>query len=231
MLWCAALLCLAGALVLLDKWTLGEFGFSQPIVGCPLLGLLFGDGATGLLLGTALQLVWIEALPLGGEKPLDYQSAGIVGATSYLFARRLGIGQDPGQWPTVQGQVLLVCLVLAALATILGQYADGRVRRINDCIYTMGMDARRPSGVFAAQFLAFVPALLRGILVIAFFLLAMRIIMPYLHYLPRLSSGELLLCPLAIGIAGLFKLFYRRRLTPLFAVGVVLSAILWVFWK
>jgi mannose/fructose/N-acetylgalactosamine-specific phosphotransferase system component IIC len=71
-------------LLLLDKWAFGEFGLSQPIVSCPLIGLIFGDFTTGLFLGVALQLVWIDALPLGAGKPLDYQSAGVVSITSYF---------------------------------------------------------------------------------------------------------------------------------------------------
>jgi len=227
----AALLSLAGALVLLDKWTFGEFGISQPIVGCPLLGILFGDFGTGMFLGTALQLVWIESLPLGGEKPLDYQSAGVVGITSFFFARRL-LGSEPSlAWFGLEHKVLFACLILAALATIIGQYADDRLRRVNDGIYTLGSRATRASGVVGAHLLAFLPALLRGALVTGLFLLLTWLVLPVVHRLPDFTRDELLLCPLAIGIAGLVKLFYRRERIPLFAAGVVASGVLWALWR
>jgi mannose/fructose/N-acetylgalactosamine-specific phosphotransferase system component IIC len=227
----AALLSLAGAVVLLDKWTFGEFGISQPIVSCPLLGILFGDFGAGMFLGTALQLVWIESLPLGGEKPLDYQSAGVVGITGFLLARRLWLPQPAQAWLAVEHRVLFACLILAALATIVGQFADDRLRRVNDGIYALGDRATRPAGVIAAHLLAFLPAVLRGMLTTGFFLVVMWLALPLVPHLPDFTNGELLLCPLAIGIAGLVKLFYRRERVPLFAAGIIASGILWVLWK
>jgi mannose/fructose/N-acetylgalactosamine-specific phosphotransferase system component IIC len=227
----AALLCLAGAVVLLDKWTFGEFGISQPIVSCPLLGILFGDVGTGMFLGTALQLVWIESLPLGGEKPLDYQSAGVVGITSFLLARRAWSGQPSLAWFGLEHRVLFACLILAALGTIVGQYADDRLRRVNDGIYHLGSRATRARGVFGAHLLAFLPALLRGALTTGFFLVLMWLALPLMSRLPDFTRDELLLCPLAIGIAGLVKLFYRRERVPLFAAGMIVSGVLWVLWK
>jgi hypothetical protein len=59
----------------------------------------------------------------------------------------------------------------------------------------------------------------------------MWLALPLLSRLPDFTRGELLLCPLAIGLAGLFKLFYRRERVPLFAAGIVVSGVLWVLWK
>lgn len=227
----AALLSLAGAIILLDKWTFGEFGISQPIVSCPLLGILFGDFGTGMFLGTALQLVWIESLPLGGEKPLDYQSAGVVGITSFFLARRFLLPRSLDAWFATEHRVLFACLLLAALATIFGQFTDDRLRRVNDGIYALGTRATRPSGAIAAHLLAFLPALLRGMVTTGFFLVFMWLALPLLPHLPDFTREELLLCPLAIGLAGLVKLFYRRERVPLFAAGIVTSGILWVLWK
>jgi mannose/fructose/N-acetylgalactosamine-specific phosphotransferase system component IIC len=36
------LLSILGGIVLLDKQAIGEFGVSQPIVACPLIGFIFG---------------------------------------------------------------------------------------------------------------------------------------------------------------------------------------------
>ena len=59
----------------------------------------------------------------------------------------------------------------------------------------------------------------------------MRLSLRLLPLLPDFTREELLLCPLAIGLAGLVKLFYRRERVPLFAAGIVASGILWVLWK
>jgi mannose PTS system EIIC component len=225
------LLGLTGSAILLDKWAFAEFGFSQPIVSCPLIGLIFGDFSAGLFLGVALQLVWVEALPLGSTRPLDYQSAGVVGITSYFFARKAWLLSAAGPWAAVQNRVLFACLVLAALATIFGQVSDDRVKRFNDVLYQAGMRAKTRAGVTFAHLLALIPSFLRGVIVVALFLLATWAVRGSLHRLPDFTRAELLVVPLSIGIAGLVKLFYRRKRIPLFLAGAVVSGIIWVFWK
>ena len=227
----SVLLCVAGSLILLDKWALGELGLSQPIVSCPLIGLIFGDFATGLFLGVALQLVWVEALPLGAGKPLDYQSAGIVGITSYFFARKTWLPSVAQDWPDVQNRVLFACILLAALATIFGQFSDDRVKRFNGILYQAGMRARTRWGVTSAHLLALAPSFVRGLIVVGLFLVAMWAVRPYLPRLPSFTRGELLVVPLSIGIAGLVKLFYRRERIPLFLAGAIVSGVIWVFWR
>ena len=227
----AALLALAGAAVLLDKWAVAEFGVSQPIVSCPLLGLLFGDPLTGLFLGTALQLVWVDALPLGGDRPPDYQAAGVTGITCYLFARHAWLLRDAAGWPDVRNRVLFACLILAGLATIVGQVADDRVKQFNGILYRKGMAARTPAGVVTMHLLGLVTSYVRGVLVTFLFLLAVFGIGPLLGRLPPFTTGELLFLPLGIGIAGLLKLFYRRERIPLMLAGALASGVLWIFLK
>jgi len=229
-------LALFGATLLLDKWSFGEFGLSQPIVACSLIGLACHDYRTGLFLGTALQLIWIEALPLGSGKPLDYQAAGVVGATSYFFARKLYSLQPLNTWPLAQNRVLFLSIILAALATIVGQFTDDRVKKFNSLNYRWGITARSPLVMSAAHLSALLTQYLRVMLVIAFFFTALYAVRPFISRLPDFTRAELLFLPLAIGIAGLADLFLlvstdRRRRTALFLAGAALSAVIWILWR
>jgi hypothetical protein len=138
---------------------------------------------------------------------------------------------DAANWPELQNRVLFVCLILAALATVFGQFTDGLVKQFNRVHYRLGMRARGYWTVISAHLLALIPSLVRGLVVVGFFLLAMAVTRPRLVNVPDFKRSELLVIPLAIGLAGLVKLFYRRARIPLFAAGAVLSGVLWVFWK
>jgi mannose/fructose/N-acetylgalactosamine-specific phosphotransferase system component IIC len=220
-----------GGLILLDKWAFGEFGISQPIVSCPLIGLLLGGFNTGLFLGVALQLVWIEALPLGSEKPLDYQAAGVVSAATFFFARRVWLLRSALEWTSVREQAEFTSLLLAVLASIAGRYTDHWVKEVNSGIFRLGMRASHASGVVFTHLLGLVVSFLRGTLLVGAFLALTAIIRPHLARLPHFLPEELMVFPLAIGVAGLIRLFVRRRRIPVVAAGMVVSGILWLIWK
>lgn len=223
---CALRLMFAGSLVLLDKWAIGEFGVSQPVVSCPLIGWLFGDLMTGVFLGCALQLVWVEALPLGADRPLDYQSAGVVGITSFLFAQRAQL--LAGSCEELRSQTIFFSLLLAGLATIFGQYTDDRLKAYNAFWYRLGMRARTRAGVTLAHLGALSFAFSRGLLVVGLFLVAMWAALPYLNRLPGFTMQELLIVPLGFGAAGIFRLFVNRQRIPFTLGGAVLGGLLWV---
>ena len=225
------LLSLLGGLVLLDKWALGELGISQPIVSCPLFGLVLGDFRAGLFLGVALQLVWIEALPLGSDKPLDYQASGVSAAAGYFLARRTWLMQSPQTWQAGQYQVIFACLLVAALASIAGQYTDHWVKLFNAGLFRSGMRATRHSSLITVHLAGLGSSFLRGSLLTGCFLLLMAVAESSLTRLPRFQPGELLVFPLSIGIAGLIKLFYRRERIPVIAAGAVVSGVIWLLGK
>jgi len=75
-----------GGIVDLDSTATWQFMISQPIVAAPLtglfLGMSLGDARAGLklglMVGTILQLVWIEKLPLGMNVPPDAALASVL---------------------------------------------------------------------------------------------------------------------------------------------------------
>ncbi len=68
---------LIGGLLCLDK-TAPQLLISRPVVAAPILGALLGDFITGLIIGSFLELVWIDRVPIGGYIPPDDTLAAVV---------------------------------------------------------------------------------------------------------------------------------------------------------
>jgi PTS system mannose-specific IIC component len=215
------LLSLLGGLILLDKWALGEFGISQPLVACPLIGLIFGDFATGLSLGIALELVWIAGLPLGGKVLPDGQAAGVVAMASYILGR---------SWTTPE-RLLFASLLFAALASLLGGYTDVVVRRFNSNLFRRAMNQPSAGRIARYHFLGLVTSFLRGFFLVLIILLIFFAASPLFKFLPQFSHAELLSLPLGIGIASLFVLFFARRRIPFILTGFVVLGTVWLLFK
>ncbi len=71
---------LAGGLAALDATPVAQTLASQPLVTATLLGLLWGDWATAVAVGTVLQILAASTLPIGARTPEDYAIGGVVGA-------------------------------------------------------------------------------------------------------------------------------------------------------
>jgi len=99
---------LAGAFVYLDTTAVAQFMISQPLIACPLWGLLVGRPEVGLFFGVAFQLVWLGSLPVGAAKVPE----GNVGA---LVATALACRIPP----TSTGYPAWITLTLAAFVGIL----------------------------------------------------------------------------------------------------------------
>ena len=71
---------LAGGLAALDATPVAQTLASQPLVTATVLGLLWGDWATAVAVGTVLQILAASTLPIGARTPEDYAVGGVVGA-------------------------------------------------------------------------------------------------------------------------------------------------------
>lgn len=212
---------LVGGILLLDRWAVGEFGLSQPVVSCSLLGLLFGDFSTGLFVGVCLQLVWAGSLPLGSEVPPDAQSAGVVAGSCVMLARRFA--------PDFVAQAIFLAFALAAVASIIGGHADVGNRKLNRFLYVRGLTARRTGLLVGYQALGLLFTLIRGFVVTAIFGTVFVILMPILRFLPALTRTQLLAIPLSIGLGSAAVLFVTRRRIPLVALGSAVMGAIWIW--
>lgn len=220
----ALLLSLIGGLVLLDKQAIGEFGISQPIVACPLLGLIFGDFNIGLLLGGVLQLVWIGSLPLGAKEPLDNQGAGVVAMSIFILAKNISLN-------TPHEKIIFVSFLFAGIASIIGQVLSQILKKTNNYLFNRVNKDSSDKLIISTHLSGVVTALLRGFVLIIIFLILFILIAPLIKLLPNFRLGELLVLPLAIGLAGIARLVIIKRQLLYSILGVVTGLALWVLLK
>ena len=71
------ILALIAALCSADVTAFGQFMICRPIFCAPLFGWLMGDIATGLWIGMIVEMVWINAIPMGAAVPIDIASISI----------------------------------------------------------------------------------------------------------------------------------------------------------
>lgn len=118
----AVLALIAGGLSL-DTTAAFQVMVSQPLVAGAIAGLALGDVATGLVVGTTLQLVWLGVLPVGAAHFPDAAVGTVVGVgVAGLLSRGAGGG---GGWPIAFG-------ILAALGVgAVGQRVVLALRRVN----------------------------------------------------------------------------------------------------
>jgi mannose/fructose/N-acetylgalactosamine-specific phosphotransferase system component IIC len=71
----------AGGVLGLDRTAAGQFMISQPIVAGPLSGWMLGEPTAGIIVGAALELIWVLDMPVGTFVPAD-ATIGTVSATA-----------------------------------------------------------------------------------------------------------------------------------------------------
>jgi PTS system mannose-specific IIC component len=124
---------LLGGIIGLDRTAVGQIMISQPIVAAPLIGLTLGDATTGLIVGAALELIWLLDMPVGAFVPADSTVAAV-------FATAIAIlGSPGGERLSLTGFSLLLTVLLAPVT----MRADTVIRNFNS---RLGQRILAPSG-------------------------------------------------------------------------------------
>lgn len=218
------LLSILGGFILLDKQAIGEFGVSQPIVACPLIGFIFGEFSTGFLLGSVLQLIWIGTLPLGSKEPLDNQGAGIVAILLFILAGAVPIH-------ITYGKMIFTSLLFGSIASLIGQSLSQAQKRYNNKLFVHVNKDSADKIISTTHFTGLVTAFFRGFLLIFVFLVLFIFISPLIKLLPNFSVSELLILPLMIGVASTARLFILRKRILYSTLGAITGLLLWVLLK
>ncbi len=121
-----------GGLIYLDSGSIGQWMISQPIVCAPLIGWIYSDPVSGLMIGALLQLLWTGRLPVGSSIPPESPISAIVATIVFIFAKKapeVGIELD---WMT---RVMAISCGIGA--GILGGRMTVASRELNDrfCVY------------------------------------------------------------------------------------------------
>lgn len=212
-------MCILSGLLILDKYSFGEFGVSQPLVSASVLGFAAGDFISGVLLGVLLQPVWLVELPIGRKVPLDAQAAGISGAVAFFTMRILGN-------PSFERAALL-SIVVATAASLWGGFLDTYLRGLNGILAKRLERVNHRRQVLYIHIAALDAAFMRGVFLAIVAAVIGILILPLLDMIPRIPLDWLLAATLSIGLTGALVLFgLKKRLIPFF-VGFAAWVVVW----
>ena len=74
--------------------SIGNYTIGRPLVGGLLVGLVMGDVTTGIIVGAAIQVVYIALVTPGGTMAADVRSISYIGIPLAIMAIK-GLGLDP----------------------------------------------------------------------------------------------------------------------------------------
>lgn len=215
------IMCLLAGVLLLDKYSIGEFGISQPLISASILGFTAGDFSSGVLLGVLLQPMWLVELPIGRKVPLDAQAAGISGTIAFFTLRMIG-------GFSIEVSALLA-IVIAAGISVLGGWFDLLQRKINGYIALRLERVKNLKEIVfihaATLDIAFLRGVLLGLLTVVFSL----IVIPIGSIIPGISLPRLLAATFSIGLAGgVYLLGIKKQLIPT-VVGFTSWICIWLY--
>ncbi len=110
-----------GGIVGLDRTAVGQLMLSQPIVVGPLTGWFLGDATAGMIVGAALELLWVLDMPVGTFVPADATIGAIAGTAIAVLGSGGRAGLD------LVGFGILLTAGMVPLTMIV----DGVVRKRN----------------------------------------------------------------------------------------------------
>ncbi|UCG29749.1 MAG: PTS sugar transporter subunit IIC [candidate division WOR-3 bacterium] len=212
----AILLSLLGAVIILDKYALGEFGISQPIITGAIFGAIFGDVWFGIFLGGMIQLVFLGGLPIGRDIPPDGQAAGIIAVTSYFLLR----GHN------TLGHSLFVAAVLGLAGGITGGVLEIYARRFNEKLYARFID--HEESLYICHTAGLLTAFGRGVcLFLPIFIFSTLFTVPGVF--PQVTGQTMAIIGISLGLANSFYLFVKMKTFVYLLIGGICGLALAVF--
>ncbi|MEO0227698.1 MAG: PTS sugar transporter subunit IIC [candidate division WOR-3 bacterium] len=209
-------LALLGALLLLDKYAIGEFGISQPIISGTILGAIFGDIRAGILLGSAFQLIFLAGLPIGRDIPPDTQGAGIAGCGAYFIL----LGSNGPQ------TAFFIAVILGLLAGVYGIALEIWVREQNEKLFYRFM--RNEENLILYHLSGILSSYLRGIILLLPVFLTASLI--HIRYEFTTFNRELFIVLVAsIGMANGIFLFMKKKNLFYLILGLICSLVFFAF--
>lgn len=212
----AIILSLFSGLIILDKYALGEFGISQPIITGTIIGAIFGDVWFGIFLGAMVQLVFLGGLPIGRDIPPDGQSAGIITVGSYFLLRNVNSF----------GHSLFVAVVLGLVGSIVGGVLEIYARKFNERLYNRFIHHEECLNICHATGL--LTAFVRGLcLFLPLFIISQLVVVP--DVFPQITKETLMIIGVSVGLANSFYLFVKIKTTVYLLIGGICGLALVVF--
>ncbi|MBW2560058.1 MAG: PTS sugar transporter subunit IIC [Deltaproteobacteria bacterium] len=114
---------LLGGAICLDRVFLQAM-ISRPIVAGPIIGVVFSEPLTGLIIGAFIELLWIDRLPMGLYVPPNDSVAAILATAGTILA-----GRELGSFPR---ELIALAILLFLPSGLLARQVDVWIIRTND---------------------------------------------------------------------------------------------------
>ncbi|MDI6726273.1 MAG: PTS sugar transporter subunit IIC [Smithellaceae bacterium] len=204
-----------GGILCLDR-TAVQLLISRPIVAAPILGAILGDPVTGLIIGSFLELLWINRVSVGGYIPPDDTLAAVViTGVTIIVSGRLGF---------VSAELISLSFIIFLPVALLGQRAQSLIIKSNDRLAELAEQAAEKPDIRMLELLH-LRGLAKAFLVPAFLIMILtlsgvEILHAAYRSLPSWSYDGLrlsyYLLPL-IGVAAGLNMIKLKRAVPVFA--------------
>ncbi|WMJ89142.1 PTS mannose/fructose/sorbose/N-acetylgalactosamine transporter subunit IIC [Anaerocolumna sp. MB42-C2] len=197
-------------------WWIGTTFIHRPICFGAITGIILGDLQTGIIVGGALEILFIGAIAIGNTAIPD---VGVAGILATAFAISLGKGTDVA---------LALAMPIGMLSLTLGTLIIGPTRLLcNTSSYKLA-EKGNYKGVYWMHFISgFITWTIKGLLVFGGFYFGADAVTSLISSMPKavidgmsIASGVL---P-AVGIAMLCQLIINKSVAPYFALGYVLAS-------
>jgi mannose PTS system EIIC component len=119
---------LAGSLLWLDRVYIFQLMISRPMIMGPIIGFVMGDMKVGILIGASLELLWLNAPPVGSYLSNDESFCTAVAVPVAVIA---GLSMDHA---AASGLSILLSLP----AALVGRSLDMRLRTLNEGLIPAG---------------------------------------------------------------------------------------------
>ena len=119
---------LSGSLLWMDRVYIFQLMISRPMIMGPIIGFVMGDVKIGILIGASLELLWLNAPPVGSYLPNDESFCTAVAVPVAIMA---GASMDH---MAASGLSILLSLP----AALMGRYLDTRLRTLNERLIPAG---------------------------------------------------------------------------------------------
>jgi PTS system mannose-specific IIC component/fructoselysine and glucoselysine-specific PTS system IIC component len=200
------------------EWIFGYPQICRPIVISTVTGLVLGNPVQGVIVGSALELMFIGSFAVGAAVTPDFGSAGAI-CTAFAILTNGGTAVASALAVPIAllgGFIFIGCKLMASFFSRL---MSAEIEKDN-------MSAVSAIYLFGSWFVSFVPYFIYGFLSIY---LGKTAVEALIHKLPTvvingLSSATNLLP--AIGFALLLQMIISKKMAPFFFIGFMLTAYL-----
>ena len=122
-----------GGIIAVDTAPGWQIMISQPVVACPVIGLIFGELQLGILMGILLELPWLTNIPLGGVHGSEGNLGAVVATSLAIYLKAKNVNTE---------NIIVIISIMYSLAiSRLGIYLVEYMRSANLNLIHLADDA------------------------------------------------------------------------------------------